>query len=70
MPAIWITLVDWIVGTIPVQVHPAPIPHRVTRHKLAELRVVEPVTQQVQKARVLVPVPELRSHPVVNNQWC
>ncbi len=41
------------------------VPHRITRHKLAELRVVEAVPQQVDEARVLVPAPKLRSHPIV-----
>jgi len=53
------------IARIPIQVCPAPVPQRITRHELAELRVVVPVPQQVDKARVLIPVPELRSHPVV-----
>jgi len=64
--SIRVTLINRIVPRIPVQIHPAPIADGITRHELAELRVVEPVPQQVQKARVLVPVAELRSHSVVN----
>ena len=63
--SIRVTLINRIVPRIPVQIHPAPIADGITRHELAELRVVEPVPQQVQKARVLVPVAELRSHSVV-----
>ena len=50
-----LSLVNWIIPRMPIQVHPALVPHRITRHKLAELRIVEPVTQQVDEARVLVP---------------
>ena len=48
-----------------MQILAAPVPHRITRHELAELRVVVPVPQQVNEAAVLVPVPELCSHSVV-----
>ena len=45
-----VDLIDRIIPHIPIQVHPAPVPYRVTRHKLAELRVVELVLQQVDEA--------------------
>ena len=48
-----------------MQILAAPVAHRIKRHKLAELGVVEPVPQQVKEARVLVAVAELRSHSVV-----
>lgn len=64
--SIRVTLIDRVIPRVPVQVHPAPVPHRITRHELAELRVVEPVPQQVQKARALVPVAELRCHSVAS----
>ena len=65
LSSIRVTLINRIIARISIQVHPALVPHRITRHELAELRIVEPVPQQVQKARVLVPAPELRPHPVV-----
>ena len=60
-----VSCIEWVRPYTPVQILAAPVAHWIKRHKLPELRVVEPVPQQVKEARVLVPVAELRSHSVV-----
>ena len=62
---ILVLVINRIILAIPIEVDAPRIANGIARHKLPGLRVVEPMPQQIQEARVLVPIPPLRPEPIV-----